>query len=103
MVMRGKHCGKPICICTHTDGCDAGWITSDYWVDRDGVRCEEFDNIQKTKHTGAVPCKTCDYDRWYIWNTSTTTEQYHERLRARGTHTRIKAYEAEESSRTRIL
>lgn len=103
MALKGKHCGKPICICTHTDGCDAGWITSDYWVDRDGVRCEEFDNIQKTKHTGAVPCKTCDYDRWYIWNTSTTTEQYHERLRARGTHTRIKAYETEESSRTRIL
>ena len=74
-----------------------------YWVGRDGVRCSEFDNIDKTQHEGAVPCKNCDYDRWRIWNTSTTSEEYHERLRARGTHTRIKAYETEESSKTRIL
>lgn len=103
MVVKGRHCGKPNCICTHTEGCDNGWVMVEYWVASNGVICSEFDNIEKTKHEGAVPCKNCDYDRWHIYKTSATSEEYYERLRARGAHTRIKAYEIEESSKTRIL
>lgn len=103
MSMKGFHCGKPSCICTHTDGCDKGWINVQYWVDSSGNICSEFDNIDKTQHEGAVPCENCDYEKWHIWKSSTTSEEYHERLRARGTHTRIKAYEIEESSKTHTL
>jgi len=100
---KGKHCGKPSCICTHTDGCEAGWVFVQYWVNAHGDQCSEFDTINKIQKEAVVPCQNCDYDRWYIWKTSTTSEEYNERLRARGTHNRIKAYELEESSKTRIL
>lgn len=100
----GIPCENSSCICTHTDGCDAGWIQEDYWVDSRGKRVSEFAMIEnKTKYEGVVPCKNCDFERWEIWNSSHNSKDYHERLRARSTHNRTKAYEAEEKSRTRTL
>lgn len=96
-------CDRTGCICTHTDGCEAGWIWVEYWVDSRGVKCSEFANIPKTRYEGVIPCKNCDYDRWVIWNTSTTSKEYGERLRARSLHNRTKAYENEEQSKTRTL
>lgn len=99
----GLPCEDSSCICTHTDGCETGWIDVQYWVDNRGVICSEFANIPKFRYEGVVPCKNCDYERWKIYNTSATTKEYGERLRARSVHTRIKAYEKEEESKTRTL
>ncbi len=96
-------CDRTGCICTHTDGCEAGWIYIVYWADARGVTCSEFANIPKTRYEAVVPCKNCDYDRWSICNTSNTSKEYGERLRARSLHNRTKAYEREEESKTRTL
>lgn len=99
----GIPCNRVGCICTHTDGCEAGWIAIEYWVDARGVACSEFAKIPKQKYEGVIPCKNCDPERWIIWNTSRNSREYHERLIARSTHNRTKAYESEEQSKTRTL
>jgi hypothetical protein len=99
----GIHCDRTACICTHTDGCEAGWIWLVYWVDARGQRCSEFDNIEKRKYEGVVPCRNCDHERWVIWNSTTSSKEYGERLRARSQSNRTKAYENEERSKTRTL
>jgi hypothetical protein len=99
----GMPCGRTGCICTHTEECDHGWIWVTYWVDARGHRCSEFDNIKKRKYEGVVPCRNCDPERWQLWNTSTSSKEYGEKLRARSQSNRTKAYEDEERSRTRTL
>jgi len=100
----GVPCEKPSCICTHTDGCNAGWIDVDYWVDSKYKVVDEFAMIEgKRKYEGAIPCQNCDYERWEIWKTSQNSKEYAERLRARSTYNRTKAYESEENSKTRTL
>lgn len=100
----GIPCQNSSCICTHTDGCEAGWIFQDYWVDSRYKVVDEFAMIEgKRKYEGVIPCRNCDPERWEIWKTSRNSREYHERLMARSTHNRTKAYENEEKSKTRTL
>lgn len=41
----GKHCGWALCNCTHTDGCDAGWIEL-----ADGTAVEACQFCAPTRH-----------------------------------------------------
>lgn len=86
-----NHCGNTGCICTHTEGCSKGWILGKH-LDENNVLYE-----------GVSPCPICDPDRYEIFLTSKNRHELFERLRARGTHTRRKAYEEDERSRTRTL
>lgn len=99
----GIPCEQLGCICTHTENCEAGWIWIKYWVDARGQKCSEFANIQKREYEGVVPCKNCDYERWTLWNSMSSSKEYGEALRARSHTNRIKSYENEERSKTRTL
>lgn len=88
-------CGSP--------NCEAGWIFMENIAEGSSGQQTKTDNINPAQSGGVVPCKDCNYERWHIWNTSATKEEYFERLRARGKHNRIKAYEIEEEHKTRIL
>jgi hypothetical protein len=56
-------------------------------IDREGVR----------------PCMICDPERYEIWLTSKSSQEYHDRLSARSSHQKIKAYEKDERDKTRTL
>jgi len=86
-----NHCGNASCECTHTHGCEKGWV---YGKHLD----EKF-----VEYEAVSPCPNCDPDRYEIFHTSKSRHELFERLRARGTHTRRKAYEDNDRSKTRTL
>jgi hypothetical protein len=86
-----NHCGNTGCICTHTLGCEKGWI----YVKHLDEKYVEYE--------GVSPCPICDPDRYEIFLTSKSRAELFERLRARGTHTKRKAYDEGENSKTRTL
>lgn len=97
-----SHCMKPGCLCTHTHGCERGWIWKEYddqvvYIDRQGKR-----STKTIKREGVVPCMNCDSERYEIWLTALTYEDYIEKLQKRG-YGKKKAYENEENSKTRVL
>ena len=98
-----KHCGSSGCICTHTDGCDKGWILGKFNDEKivklsSGVKSTVTETFE-----GVSPCPMCDPDRYEIFMTSKSRQELFERLRKRGTHQRVKAYDDDEKSKTRTL
>jgi hypothetical protein len=98
-----KHCGTAGCICTHTEGCEKGWIWGKFTDDKT-VRLpnDVYTTVTET-FEGVSPCPICDPDRYEIFLTSKSREELLERLRNRGTHQRAKAYKEDEKSKTRTL
>lgn len=97
-----NHCGKHGCYCTHTNGCVKGWIEQEYIHEKKVVR-NGIPSLTLTTYQGVRPCQNCDPERYEIWWSSKTSAEYHERLRARSTVNRNKAYENEERDKTRTL
>ena len=97
-----NHCGKHGCYCTHTNGCVKGWIEQEYTHEKKVVR-GGIPSVTLTSYDGVRPCQNCDPERYEIWWSSKTSAEYHERLRARSTVNRNKAYENEERDKTRTL
>ena len=97
-----NRCNKTNCICTHTDGCDRGYIYIRYSnkkiIIRDGVQ-----NTVEIWYDGVRFCPICDPERAHIQNTSTTSEEFAERLRNRSTLKSSDNYDKEEATRTRTL
>ena len=98
-----NHCGVTGCICTHTQGCERGWIYGKYNEDKvvklpNGVHSTVTETFE-----GVSPCPICDPDCYEIFLTSKSRLELFERLRKRGTHQRAKAYNEEENSKTRTL
>ena len=99
-----NHCGKTGCICTHTHGCERGWIWIDY-VDETIVKRNNSgarDAIRR-KYQGVYPCPSCDPIRHELYISSKSTEEYLEKLRNRGNFKRQQAYDDNERSQTRTL
>jgi hypothetical protein len=86
-----NHCGDSSCICTHTSGCEKGWILGKY-LDEKNVEYE-----------AVSPCPICDPDRYEIFLTSKSRQELFDKLRARGTHVKRQVYEDNENSKTRTL
>lgn len=97
-----SHCGKHGCFCTHTNGCVKGWIEQEYTHEKKVIR-SGIPSVTLTTYEGVRPCQNCDPERYEIWWSSKTSAEYHERLRARSTVNRNKAYENEERDKTRTL
>jgi len=98
-----NHCGTSNCICTHTYGCEKGWI---WRKDTDSKVVTLGNGETKTvteEREGVYPCPICDPDRHEIFLTSKDSHELFERLRKRGTHQRINSYEQDERSKTRTL
>jgi hypothetical protein len=98
-----NHCGNSGCICTHTQGCERGWIFGKYTEDKVVKLSNGIHSTVTETFEGVSPCPICDPDRYEIFLTSKNRQELFERLRKRGTHQRAKAYNEEENSKTRTL
>jgi hypothetical protein len=98
-----NHCGNSGCICTHTQGCERGWVYGKYNDDKVVKLPNGVNSTVTETFEGVSPCPICDPDRYEIFLTSKSRLELFERLRKRGTHQRAKAYNEEENSKTRTL
>ena len=99
-----NHCGKTGCMCTHSHGCEKGWIWIEY-IDETIIRRNTTgarDAIRR-KYQGVYPCAVCDSVRYEIYMNSRTPDEYHDKLRNRGTFKKQPAYDDNERSQTRTL
>lgn len=98
-----NHCGVRNCPCTHTHGCERGWIFVEYYDEKIVKTKAGLTDTIKIKYDGVTPCPMCSPDRYEIYKTSKTSWEYHERLRGLSNHNRQSTYENEERERTRTL
>lgn len=97
-----NHCRRPNCRCTHTDGCERGFIWTTYEIEE--VRYIKGEQkIVRTKYEGVLFCEVCDPERAHIQKTSKSSEEFAERLRARSSYKSAENYERTEASKTRTL
>ena len=100
--MSGK-CAKTNCICTHTDPCEYGYI----WTRYKEITPSKLRNgltIENESWYDVVSfCPTCDPERAHIQNTSTSSDQMQERLKARSQFNVAENYDKTEQGRTRTL
>lgn len=97
-----NHCGRLNCQCTHTEGCERGYI----WVRYRDVRTVNSSEGKKevvTWYDGVHFCKICDPDRAYLQSISRTSDELQQRLRERSNHKQAENYEKQEASKTRTL
>lgn len=95
-------CTKINCYCTHTDGCDRGYIFIRY-CDKKTILRNGVQTTTETWYDGVRFCPVCDPERAHIQNTSTSSEEMAERLRNRSTLKSSENYDKEEATRTRTL
>jgi uncharacterized Zn finger protein (UPF0148 family) len=95
-------CNRTNCICTHTDGCEKGYIWVRYKNTKKRMRHGEQILIE-TWYDGVRFCPICDPERAHIQNTSTSSEELAERLRNRSSLRSSDNYDREEATRTRTL
>ena len=97
-----NHCRRINCRCTHTDGCERGYI----WVRYAHIteRVVKGEKIQtETWYDGVKFCAVCDPERAHIQNTSTSSEELHQRLGARSKYKHAENYDQQEAQKTRTL
>lgn len=97
-----NHCGRLNCRCTHTEGCEKGYISIRY-VDRQEFIKKGEKITKEVWYDGAVFCSVCDPERAHIQQTSTSTEEMGQRLRERSKYKHAENYEQKESEKTRTL
>lgn len=97
-----RHCKRTACMCTHEEPCYAGWVEFSYVEEVKHVR-NGIPSIKLIDRIAVRPCMICDPERYEIWFSSKTSQEYHERLSARSSSNRSKAYEKDERDKTRTL
>lgn len=97
-----NRCVKSTCFCTHTDGCEKGFIWVRYKHTEKRVRHGE-EILIETWYDGVRFCPVCDPERAHIQETSKSSEEMAERLHARSPRKSAENYDKEEATRTRTL
>jgi len=97
-----RHCRKSGCMCTHDEPCYAGWINFKYVEEVKKIR-NGIPSVTLLDREAARPCMICDPDRYQIWFSSKSSDEYHERLQSRSSANKSKAYEKDERDKTRTL
>lgn len=97
-----NRCHRVNCYCTHSDGCEKGYIFVRYKHTEKRIR-EGKEILKETWYDGVRFCPVCDPERAHIQNTSTSSEEMAERLRNRSPHKSAENYSKEEATRTRTL
>lgn len=95
-------CHRVNCLCTHTDGCVKGYIETRYKVVEKRIRNNEPITIEKW-YDGVKFCPVCDPVRAHIQETSRSSEEMADRLRALSPNKRAENYEKENEARTHTL
>ena len=98
-----NHCGRTGCICTHTEPCEYGIIWVEYYEDKKTITKDGNTKVVSERYEGVKFCPTCDPERASIQRSSRDSKELGERLRARSTVSKFKAYEEEERIKTRTL
>jgi hypothetical protein len=57
--VRGHHCGRAGCQCTHTDGCDGGWIELEHCAQPDPVLFGDQPQPVEDQGGRLRPCANC--------------------------------------------
>lgn len=101
--MIDNRCERTNCYCTHSDGCERGWIHVKYshttrHLDRQGNWHKKV-----TWYDGVQPCAICDPERARIFEQAKSSKELGELLRNRSTHKKQAAYEEQEFNKTRTL
>lgn len=97
------HCGKIGCDCTHTQGCEHGWIFGKE-PDRKIVHTKDGGTkVVETIYEVVWPCMNCQPEKARIFANSRNRQELQENLRNRSTFTRQKAYDESEERKTRTL
>ena len=97
-----NHCGKLNCRCTHTEGCEKGFIHIRYLDHQERMNKGEKIVVEKW-YDGVQFCSVCNYERAAIQNTSVSTEEMGQRLRERSKYKHAENYDNKESEKTRTL
>lgn len=95
-------CNKPNCQCTHTDGCVKGYIEVRYKTTDTVIRNGVKNTIEKW-YDGVRFCPVCDPIRAHIQDTSRSSEEMADRLRALSPTKRAENYEKDNEARTHTL
>lgn len=95
-------CNKVNCNCTHSDGCEKGYIFVKYKHTEKRMR-ENKEILIETWYDGVRFCPICDSERAHIQATSTSSEELAERLNNRSSLKSSDNYDKEEATRTRTL
>lgn len=98
-----NHCGNSLCHCTHSYGCEKGWIWRKYTEEKLVKLPNGESKVVSETYEGVQPCPNCDPDRYEIFLNSKNSQELGENLRKRSTHQRMKTYDEDERSRTRTL
>lgn len=96
------HCGRVNCICTHTEGCEKGFISVRY-PDRKEINTKEGKKVVETWYDGVLFCPTCDPERAFIQTHARSREEFFHKLQERSKFKATENYEKSEESKTRTL
>ena len=97
-----NHCGMAGCICTHSYGCERGWIWRKYSDEKIVKLPDGQTKVVKEDYEGVHPCQNCDPDRYELFLHAKNPQDLGDKLRKRGLQ-RHKAYEDDERAKTRTL
>ena len=100
--MINNKCNRLDCRCTHTDGCERGYIYLKY-LDRQEKMFNGEVRIVEKWYDGVRFCQVGDTERAHIQATSTSSEELGQRLRNRSQFKHAENYETQEASKTRTL
>ena len=101
-MLNENHCRRINCRCTHTDGCERGWIWTEY-IDRQEKKVNDEIVVVQKVYEGVLFCPVCDPERAHIQKTSKSSEELAERLRERSKYKSAENYERQEANQTRTL
>lgn len=101
-MLTNNHCGRSGCLCTHTAPCEFGWIWFEYY-DEQQYRTASGTKVKTIARNGVKFCPTCSPERAVLQKQAKDSNELGEKLRARSNANRTKAYEENESSKTRTL
>ena len=97
-----NHCRRINCRCTHTEGCERGYIFVRY-LDTKVVIRKGVETKIETWYDGVQFCSVCDPERAHIQRTSASSEEMQQRLRERSSYKNTENYEKQEAGKTRSL
>lgn len=97
-----NHCGGLNCRCTHTEGCERGFIHVRYLDEEIKTRKGERIVVERW-YDGVQFCSVCYADRAHIQQTSMSTQEMGQRLRERSSYKNTENYEKQEAGKTRTL
>ena len=98
-----NHCFRAGCRCSHTHGCEKGWIWGISVVKRIVVLKDKTQDIVTQEYDSVSPCPNCDPDRAELFCDSKERHELMDALQNRSTNKRVQYYKDSERNKTKTL